>query len=74
MLIQIFEDYFLPIVKAPKLPAPTGDIFMKWNPDEEMSDNDPKVYRFGVGKLLQLLKWSRPECLNRVRYLTRFMV
>ena len=30
-------------------------------------------YRKGVGKLLHLMKWSRPEILNAVHDLSRFM-
>ena len=37
-------------------------------PVEKMS-----TYRSGVGKLLHLMKWSRPEILNAVRELSKFM-
>ena len=34
---------------------------------------DQKTYRSGVGKLLHMMRWSRPEILNSVRELSRFM-
>ena len=38
-----------------------------------MSVKDHKVYRSGVGKLLHLVKCSRPYFLNRFIDLSRFM-
>ena len=63
----------MPSGKAPKTSAPAGNILMKGEPDEEMSEKDQKVYRSGVGNFLHLVKWSRPECLNRDRDLSRFL-
>ena len=74
VLLQSFDDEFeLPDGKAPVTPAPAGDTLMKGKPNESMSANDQKKYRSGVGKLLHMVKWSRPECMNRVRELSRFM-
>ena len=41
--------------------------------EEGISAKDQKTYRLGVGKLLFLMKWSRPDVLNSVRDLSRFM-
>ena len=38
-----------------------------------MKDSDQKIYYFGFGKLLHMMKWSRPEISNAVRELSRFM-
>jgi hypothetical protein len=38
-----------------------------------MKDSDQKIYYFGVGMLLHMMKWSRPEISNAVRELSRFM-
>ena len=40
---------------------------------EGISAKDQKTYHSGVGKLLFLMKWSRPDMLNSVRDLSQFM-
>ena len=40
---------------------------------QSLSPEKQTKYRSGVGKLLYLTKWSRPEIANSVRELTRFM-
>ena len=60
LLLQSREDEFdLTIRKTLKIHASTGAILMKGNPDEVMYDKYKKVWRYGVGKLLHLVKWSR---------------
>jgi hypothetical protein len=39
----------------------------------KLSDEDLFKYCSGTGKLLHLMKWSRPEIGNAVRELSRFM-
>ena len=46
---------------------------MKGKPDKAMSEKYHKLYRSRVGKLLHLVNWSRSECLNRSRELSRFV-
>jgi len=66
VLIQSFQDEF----DLPKMddevttPAIPGQILMKGEP---MSEEDQSKYRSGVGKLLHLVKKTRPEMLNAVR-------
>jgi hypothetical protein len=38
-----------------------------------VSYSDQKRYQSGVGKLLHMMRWSRPDTLNSVRELSRFM-
>jgi len=74
VLLQSFEDEFdLPEGKAPVTPAEAGSILVKGKPEETMSEKHQEKYRSGTGKLLHMVKWSRPECLNSVRELSRFM-
>ena len=40
---------------------------------EIMKESDQKIYRSGIGKLLHMMKWSRPEISNAVRELSRYM-
>ena len=68
VLIKTFKNEFdLPILNAPKTPAPAGDILMKVIPEEVTSEKDHKVYISVFGKVFHLVKWSGPKYLNRVR-------
>ena len=61
VILNILEDEFdVPGGKTLKITAPDGCTLIKGKPDEAMSDKYQKVYRFVFGKLLQLVKWSRP--------------
>jgi Reverse transcriptase (RNA-dependent DNA polymerase) len=75
VLVQSFTDEFeLPKGRPPDLPAPPGEILLgPENPKDNMPPERQTYYRSGVGKLLHLVKWSRPEILNSVRELSRFM-
>jgi len=74
VLLQSFNDEFnLPDGKASSLPAPPGEVLVKGKEGEELPSYLQSACRSGVGKLLYLAKWSRPEIKNRVRELSRFM-
>ncbi|MGH7955289.1 MAG: reverse transcriptase domain-containing protein [Gloeomargaritales cyanobacterium] len=74
VLLQSFEDEFeLPKEKPPTTPAEPGKVLMKCKPESELNVNDQFKYRSGVGKLLHMMRWSRPEIMNTVRELSRFM-
>ncbi len=75
VLMQSFVDEF-GITKdgdTPKTPATPGEVLQKGEPENQLSDKDQRIYRSGVGKLLHLMKWTRPDMLNAVRELSRFM-
>jgi hypothetical protein len=75
VLLQSYKDEFeLPEGTDPKTPAAPGSMLHKGLPGEELSEKRQTIYRSGVGKLLHMMKWSRPELLNPVRELSRFMV
>ena len=40
---------------------------------ELLKKKDQTKYRSGVGKLLHMMKWSRPEIMNSICELSRFM-
>ena len=47
---------------------------MFWSTGNKGTDLEKqKIYKSGVGKLLHMMKWSRPEILNAVRDLSRHM-
>ena len=75
VMLQSFEDEFnLPEGDPPELPATAGDVLRR---AEDASENigltEQSAYRSGVGKLLHMMRWSRPDILNRVRELSRYM-
>ena len=56
---------------CPETPAPASTHLMASG--KSLSPEKQTKYRSGVGKLLYLTKWSRPEIANSVRESTRFM-
>ena len=56
--------------RCPKTPAIPGSVLRQGTADEGISPKDQKTYRSGVGKLLFLMKWSRPNVLKSVRDLS----
>jgi hypothetical protein len=74
VLLQSFHDEFtLPDGETPATPATPGEVLQKCDPEDELQGDELRYYRSGTGKLLHLMKWSRPEILNAVRELSRFM-
>ena len=53
--------------------AEPGSVLSMDEDTEVMKESDQKTYRSGVGKLLHMMKWSRPEISNAVRELSRFL-
>ena len=71
-LVQSLEDEFqIPSSTPCNLPAPAGKELT--SNGEPLSEEEKKVYRSGVGKLLFLMRYSRPDILNAVRELSKFM-
>ena len=72
VMLQSFEDEFdLPGGASPVIPAPAGDKLVR--EEDTVDDKSHAKYRSGVGKMLHMMKWSRPELLNRVRELSRYV-
>jgi hypothetical protein len=74
--LQSFQDEFnLPKVKdKPNIPAEAGQVLPKPEEGVVLPVEEQKTYRSGVGKLLHVMRWSRPDVLNAVRELSRFMM
>ena len=78
--IQRFEDEFecngaTTRDKAPTTPAPHGTV-LEYNKEleEPLAGKKQTQYRSGAGVLLHMCQYSRrPDTLNRVRELSRFM-
>jgi hypothetical protein len=74
VLLQSFTDEFdLPEGNYPNTPATPGSVLTVSETQQKLSDEAQREYRKGTGKLLHLAKKSRPEILNSVRELSRFM-
>ena len=74
VLMQSFADEFnLPEGSAPTMPAEPGSVLMKARDDEAIDGAVQSMYGSGVGKLIHMMKWSRPDVLNAVRDLTRHL-
>ena len=71
VLLQSFTDEFELPAEKPKTPAAPGTVLQ---PTEiKLNDEMQSKFRSGVGKLLYLCRWSRPEICNPVRELSRYM-
>jgi hypothetical protein len=74
VLLQSFTDEFdLPQEKPPNMPAEGGQILVPCDEKNGLQEEDQAKCRTGVGKLLYMMRWSRPEILNSVRELSKYM-
>jgi hypothetical protein len=71
ILIRSLTDEFnLPDGRAPNTPAEPGTVLPE---AKEQCIPNATYYRKGVGKLIHLVRWSRPDVWNSVRGLSRHM-
>ena len=74
VLLQSYRDEFdLKSSSAPKTPAVAGHIMKRGTAESNVGAAKHGTFRKGVGKLIHMMKWSRPDILNAVRELSRFM-
>ena len=70
VLIQSFVDEFdLPTEKF-DTPAAAGTVLVSG--EEPLPIEQQQQYRKGVGKLLHLMRWTRPDVCNATREISRF--
>ena len=72
VLIQSFEDEFEvnKLGRDVSTPAIPNTVIVT-KAEKEGTEKDKTYMRSGVGKLLHLVRWSKPEIFNAVRELTR---
>ena len=73
VLLQSYKDEFKLPDKKFETPAQAGQVMSKVNEGDEVSPEVQREYRGGVGKLLHMMRWSRPDIWNAVRECSRRM-
>jgi hypothetical protein len=73
VLLQSYVDEFsIESGRSVRTPAETGKVLVKGDDESQLNAAEQTKYRCGVGKLLHMMRWSRPEIYNSVRELSRF--
>ena len=74
VMIQSFRDEFelgKECAKTPVTPADPGTVLVKAEDKDKVGQIRQTYYRSGVGKLLHMARWSRPDVQNTVRDVSR---
>jgi hypothetical protein len=73
VMIQSFQDEFeLPEGKSSNTSAIPVTVMSEGEVRHQVDDKIQSTYRSGVGKLLHMMRWTRPEIMDSVRELSRF--
>ena len=54
-------------------PAKPGNVLTKGDPNSAVDAKTQTYFRSGVGKMIHMMQWSRPDICSAVRDLTRHM-
>jgi len=74
VMLQSFKDDFdLENQRETSTPAEPGNTLPKVPEDAKVDEKEQTYFRSGVGKLLHMMRWSRPEVYNAIRNLSRHM-
>jgi hypothetical protein len=73
VLLQSFKDEFELPTENFNTPASPGSTLQLVEDGETIGKEEQSKYRSGVGKLLHMMRWSRPDILNAVRETSSFM-
>jgi hypothetical protein len=71
VILQSYRDKFKLPDRKYKTPAVAGDVLTKCEDKDVMDPEDQTIYRSGVGKMMHVMQYSRPETYNAVRDLAR---
>jgi hypothetical protein len=61
VLLQSYKDEFELPKQSCTTPAEPSKVLMKAKADEGAGPEQQTKYRSGIGKLLHMMRWSRPE-------------
>ena len=73
VLYQSLEDEFNLPERKVTTPALAGAILMSCAEDQTVAAKLHRYFRSGVGKLIHVAQWTKPECSNAVRECARHM-
>ena len=75
VMIQSFRDEFEldDHGKVPKTPAEPGSVLSKGENKNTVSKERHTFFRKGVGKMLHMMRWTRPDILNSTRECSMMM-
>ena len=72
VMIQSFKDeYDTKETRTSATPAEPGSVLVKAMPEDKVGKEQHTYYRSGVGKLLHMMRWSRPDVQNAKRDCSR---
>ena len=68
VILQSFKDrYDTKETRTPATPAEPESVLAKVKPENKVGKELHTYYRNGVGKLLHMMRWSKPDVQNAVR-------
>ena len=74
VLLQSFRDEFdLNLEKKVKTPSVPGSVLTRGNPDVVLEPARQTYLRSGIGKMIHMMQWSRPEISHSVRDMAKHM-
>ena len=73
VLLQSFKDEFDLPEQMSMTPAVAGNILTKGDTGLAVSPKEQTKYRSGIGKMIHMMAWSRPDICNAVRDAARHM-
>ena len=71
--MQSFDDEFDVPKKMYATPAKPGNILTKGDPNSVVDAKTQTYFRSGVGKMIHMMQWSRPDICSAVHDLTKHM-
>jgi hypothetical protein len=73
VLLQSLNDEFELPNENPTTPAAADTVLQQAAGDATLTPKRQSTYRSGVGKMLHVMRWSRPDTLNATREVSRFL-
>jgi hypothetical protein len=72
VLVQSLDDEF-PVPEDPAIATPGVPGQVLEHEETDLTREEQRIYRSGVGKMMHLARWTRPEASNAIRELTKFL-